>query len=398
MRRPTFPQIVLPILGVALVALALGFEPFRVVGLALGLLVLMFWCIWALPAWLVAQDMAFDKLPPDQRASALNGSRSAVVQGVVGLLALGAVAVAWQQLRTEQERSRIERQQLSEQLALTRQAQATERFTRAINQIGSDKTEAQVAGIYGLEQIAKESDDTRLLVFQILSSYVRQHASRNLRAASPERSRENRVGNDVEGIRVAMTALAQGTVRPPPSKFVGGGTPPLDLRNIDLHGIEFHNALEWTDLTGVILRGSDLSGVSFAESRMSGADLQGAVYHGGNLEGTDLTGANLAGISLQNVKIERTSLGGANLTGAQLQGRSFEVSGVEGANFSRANLEGADFARCILRGTNFSGANLKGANFEGADLQDAQFTSARADATTRWPTGFDWRGAGVKSQ
>src|SRR5215216_3886760 len=61
---------------------------------------------------------------------------------------------------------------------------------------------------------AKQSDDTRLLVFRILSSYVRQHASRDVTAATPEDLREDG-GNDSEGIRVAMTALAHGTVSPP---------------------------------------------------------------------------------------------------------------------------------------------------------------------------------------
>jgi uncharacterized protein YjbI with pentapeptide repeats len=59
--------------------------------------------------------------------------------------------------------------------------------------------------------------------------------------------------------------------------------------------------------------------------------------------------------------------------------------------------------------TSFEGANLRGANLEGADasnpnlgfdpdLRDANLRGALADASTRWPPGFDWHAAGVEMQ
>ena len=57
------------------------------------------------------------------------------------------------QLRNAQEQlaqSRVE-------LDITRQGQITERFTRAIDQLGSEKLEIRLGGIYSLERIDKES-------------------------------------------------------------------------------------------------------------------------------------------------------------------------------------------------------------------------------------------------
>jgi hypothetical protein len=121
------------------------------------------------PAWLVARDTNVGQLQPEQMASAKNGVRTTLIQGVVGLTALAGIAVGWQQLQTD-------RQQLQEQLTLTRQGQVAERFTRAVDQLGSDKLDVRLGGIYGLEQIANQSPGDRLQVFEVLTAYVRQHA------------------------------------------------------------------------------------------------------------------------------------------------------------------------------------------------------------------------------
>jgi hypothetical protein len=43
---------------------------------------------------------------------------------------------------------------------VTLQGQASERFTRAIDQLGSDRHEVQLGGIYGLEQIVQQAPTT----------------------------------------------------------------------------------------------------------------------------------------------------------------------------------------------------------------------------------------------
>lgn len=85
-----------------------------------GFLVLVGVVVLLLPAWLVTRDTAAADLSPEQRASAVNSARTTLVQGFVGLAALVGIFVAWQQLQTDREQSRTDRQQLREQLTLTR--------------------------------------------------------------------------------------------------------------------------------------------------------------------------------------------------------------------------------------------------------------------------------------
>jgi hypothetical protein len=123
--------------------------------LIIGLLIVVSACILRLPAWLVARDTSVHELKADQLASAVNGARSALVQGLVGLLALTGIVVAWQQLSADRERSRNDREQFSEQLSLTReqlsltrQAQVAEQLTGALEQLASQTLEVRLGGIY----------------------------------------------------------------------------------------------------------------------------------------------------------------------------------------------------------------------------------------------------------
>jgi uncharacterized membrane protein YqjE len=122
-----------------------------------ALIIVIVACAVRLPPWLIDHDTPIDKLSPEQRATAIGGARTILVQGMVGILALAGVFVAWQQLQTDREQSRIDRQQLREQLAVSRQGQIADRFTRSIDQLGSSRVEQRLGGIYGLERIAKES-------------------------------------------------------------------------------------------------------------------------------------------------------------------------------------------------------------------------------------------------
>jgi hypothetical protein len=65
-----------------------------------------------------------------------------------------------------------------EELQLTRQGQITERFTRAIDQLGSEKLEIRLGGIYALERIDKESPERAYhgTVMEVLTAYVRENS------------------------------------------------------------------------------------------------------------------------------------------------------------------------------------------------------------------------------
>src|SRR5215212_4920598 len=64
---------------------------------------------------------------------------------------------------------------------VNREGQITERFTRAIDQLGKVESgqklfEIRIGGIYALERIARESEEDHGPIMEILTAYVRRNA------------------------------------------------------------------------------------------------------------------------------------------------------------------------------------------------------------------------------
>jgi hypothetical protein len=61
-------------------------------------------------------------------------------------------------------------------IEISRRGQITDRYIRAIDQLGSDNTVVRLGAIYGLERIADESSQEHWAIVDVLTSYIR-HAS-----------------------------------------------------------------------------------------------------------------------------------------------------------------------------------------------------------------------------
>ena len=73
-------------------------------------------------------------------------------------------------------------------MQVAQEGQITERFTRAIEQLGSEKMAIRLGGIYALERIANDSDKDYWPIIETLTAYVRERA----RGGSPLRLRRRR--------------------------------------------------------------------------------------------------------------------------------------------------------------------------------------------------------------
>ena len=115
-----------------------------------------------LPRWLVPRDLAAGEV--DRRKLQLEMVKTfAEVLG--GAFVLVTLLLGWQQVVSTQE-----------QLEVARQGQITERFTRAVDQIGSANVTVRVGGIYALEGIARDSRQDRKAIMEVIASFLRQNA------------------------------------------------------------------------------------------------------------------------------------------------------------------------------------------------------------------------------
>ncbi len=153
------------------------------------------------------------------------------------------------------------------QLVTSQEGQVTERFTRAIDQLGSDQLVVRLGGIFALERIAKDSPGDAAAVAEVLSAYVRQHAQVPDTGPWEREPTPAHLQLRAADVQSALTILAQGTLLP-------GGGERHRLLSVDLRR---------ANLTRAQLSGADLEGTNLAWAWLPGARLDGA----------DLTEANL---------------------------------------------------------------------------------------------------------
>jgi hypothetical protein len=85
---------------------------------------------------------------------------------------LGGAAVAWAALR----QARIATRRHYAQTEADRQRRISESFSKAVEQLASDKLEARLGGIYTLERISRESQEQYWPVMEILTAFLRENA------------------------------------------------------------------------------------------------------------------------------------------------------------------------------------------------------------------------------
>ena len=52
----------------------------------------------------------------------------------------------------------------------------TDRYTKAVEQLGSDKLDVRIGGIYALERIARDSARDHPAVMEVLTAFIREHS------------------------------------------------------------------------------------------------------------------------------------------------------------------------------------------------------------------------------
>ena len=240
----------------------------------------MVFIVWGLPAILTRHP----HIPnASDQHKAISDTRTGLIAAVVAAGAAGGLAYTARTYR------------------LSREGQFTDRYSKAVEQLGDDKKlEVRLGGIYALERLMADSSRDQPTILEVLAAWVRERTA----SLTPKLER---FPTDVQAVLTV----------------IGRRTPVRTEHPIDLRKALLANAY-------------------LARTHLEGADLEEA-----NLEGADLAGARLDGANLKKANLKGAYLGWAHL---------------EGANLEQAHLEDAFLVNANLKGAYLAGANLKGAN------------------------------------
>lgn len=300
---------------------------------ALLLLVLI---LWGLPKWQASgvQDIK-------DRLTVENAARQTLAQIVGGAVLIAGLFFAWANLRIAQQTATKSQETATKNLDIAREGQITDRFTKAIGQLGdSERLTVRLGGIYALERIANESEKDHWPIIEVLTAYVRENTPwppKPSKDTPPQQDNPSRKGDPAAAqgqplaklatdIQAVLTVLGRRD-----RTYETGRRPWLigvpDVQPLDLRGTDLLNA----HLTNAHLERADLSGAHLEGARLGGVNLKGAYLRAAILEGVDLALAHLEKAILEEAHLEKATLQLASLEGASLRG----------ANLERANLKGA---------------------------------------------------------
>jgi Pentapeptide repeats (8 copies) len=336
-----------------------------VLGGTLLIAALLFLCIFVLPARiypplnmpdLAGVSSAKDRVELQQsRLQLQNNVRTALLQGLVATFFVVTAYFSWQQLLHS-----------NRQLSLARRGQITERFTKAVEQLGDDSSDIRIGGVFGLSQIAEETSGyDREAVAQVLIGFIRSRAP-----WPPTRPGQYVADAPIEDVptlrsrafdvQTALTALATNVFAS--AGDITEGTLARSSSRRQLSAVDLRRANLWSAyLAGYWLEGTNLHAAGIRNADLRRTNLQDACLRDANLRGADLRGANLQGASLH----------GADLTGARIGSPTPEAPESRGVRSSY-----------WLPSTD-------------PDSQTTRLVGASADSRTLWPAGFDTAEAGV---
>lgn len=385
------------------------------VAVVLGLLAVVVGCLFWLPRLLVpplseATLQAKGVTDPRDRVELEhdrlrleNEARVTLFQGFGGAAILLGAFFTWRQLQENVRNNRkID--------AREREAQITERFTRAIDQFGRETLDVRLGGLYSLERIAHDSeadgdrskaDRDRLAIVEVLAAFVRRRAAE---LAAADQSPDG--VNDHPSLQV----------RAPDLQAVLTVLGRLEVAGLDLEGVYLYKA----NLLGARLERAKLSRADLRKANLAGAYLPGAglAYANlsdANLDGATLEDANLHGASLERTTIIKGCLRRANLASAKASGATLVEADLRGAGLTNTHLNGAQLRKVDLRETRLSetdlryahlkeaqltGAELNGAQLQEADIERANLAGAKiiySDLSGATLTGASLRGADLTS-
>ncbi|WP_327581629.1 pentapeptide repeat-containing protein [Nonomuraea sp. NBC_00507] len=312
-----------------------------VIGLA-SLLALV-WVIGPGATWVLAtfDGVRPETLPGKDLAAALDAIRGRALAIATGIAALAAVYFTARNAQT------------------ARQGHITDRYTKAIEQLGSDKIDVRLGGIYALERIARDSARDHPTVMEVLAAFIRENARRP--ADAPQKPGGGKRGprrwkidreEEKEVPRVDIQAACSVLGR----RLVRQDAPRARI-----------------DLTGAYL-----AGVRLWRAKLARADFSRAILAGADLIEADLSDASFMRTDLSEAKLDRATLTHASISDATI---------------TYADMTGADLRRAILSNVDLTGTDLRAADIRNALFIGNLTLTWASTSEIKWTEQSAWKEA-----
>ncbi|PSB13824.1 hypothetical protein C7B76_18445 [filamentous cyanobacterium CCP2] len=234
--------------------------------------------VWKIPQ---QQANSVSSITSKERAELENANRGTLLQAIGGLFFFVTAYFTWRNLQLAEDK------------------QVTERFSKAVEQLGSDKLEVRMGGIFSLERIMKESERDYWTVIEILTSFIQSKSPSqilvNQSNALDNQSREFQLL--AEDIQAALTVISRRNAKQDPEDRIVH-LDSANLRSADLRDAHF----KYVDLESSNLQDANFQGADLEDANLSSANLCQVKFKGANLKQTNFYKADLSEADFREAK------------------------------------------------------------------------------------------------
>lgn len=326
-------------------------------------------------------------IPPQEREQVETYTRNIWIESLKasgGLAFVFTAYFAWRNLKAAEDK------------------QITDRFSKAVEQIGSEVPAVQIGGIYCLQRLAEDSlDRDYFIVIDVLLELIRESSQapqvNNIKlqqefyAKDANNSQAQKL-KPVSTNRVCQTALNSLSHL---KQIQTAKTQEYRLNNINLWGAD----LQSLNLRSTNFSESILSQVNARAANLSNSNFRGAILCPGPTPSfiefgeTDIGSTWLQDTNFRDSEFAWSNVSRVIFDGSDLQGASFDSAYGKKACFRSCNLTNANFNEADLTKANFHNANLKEASFQGASISGANFTGVSNLTITQIQAANNWETA-----
>jgi hypothetical protein len=279
----------------------------EIVAIVLLAMVAVALAIWLIPRWQVDRWRRAGISDEEKLAGLGVQARSSITQAFGGLALVVTLAITAFQANETRRTAEKTQENVDKNFRLAEQGQVSERFSRAVEQLGATDeegkpaTDVRTGALFSVMRIGIDSEVYTQPALLVVASYVRTHfaqpptlAPNGCKARFEFTQNQPDVANALRFVLYRIAAKLE-------TKDL------LGLRGANLRGLA---------LDGLNLEGFDLTGIKFGHASLVRANFRGAKLHRANFEHACLIDADLTG----------ASVAGATFTGATFTGRGVELS------------------------------------------------------------------------
>ena len=290
-----------------------------IIAAVVGALVVVGLAIWLIPRWQVDRWRRAGISDEVKLAELGVQARSSITQALGGLALIVTIGFTAFQVNESRRAADAGQQNAARNFALAQRGQVSERFSRAVEQLGATDENnnpdpaVRTGALFSLMRIGIDSPVHTQPALLVVATYVRR-----FKKPKPAKLRPNGCDADfnftqaqpdiANALRFVLYRIA--AKLKDKSEFLG-------LRGANLNGLA---------LDGLILSGFDLTRIKLGHASLVRADFHEANLRQANFERTCLTDADFRGASLE----------GAVFRGATLDGAKFTKKGRDQAGLSDA--------------------------------------------------------------